>query len=132
MWSQLVGAALGCWLMVSPTLLGYGDPARMHDRIVGPIIASMALIVVWEVARPMRWANALLALWLLIAPWLLGYGGGARVNSLLVGMLLLGCSLSGGTYRPQRFGGGWRALWRDETPSEDRDATSVASAAGGR
>ena len=111
MWAQVVNALLGVWLLAAPAVLGYGDPARTNDRIVGPLAASLAAIAVWEVTRPLRWANLAFGLWLLAAPWLLNYETTATVNSTLTGVLFAALSLVRGTYRPERFGGGWAALW---------------------
>ena len=71
--------------MASPAVLDYADPARANDRIIGPIVASMATIAIWEVTRPLRWVNVVLGAWLLIAPWLLGHLPDARWNSLAAG-----------------------------------------------
>lgn len=111
MWARLASLVLGVWLMAAPAVLDYGDPARTSDRIVGPIVASVAFVAVWEVARALRWVNAISALWLLLAPWVLGYGPAAAANSLAVGVLLLTLAAVRGSMR-QRFGGGWRALGR--------------------
>ena len=112
MWAQLANATLGIWLLAAPAVLGYGDPARTSDRIVGPVAASLAAIALWEVTRPVGRANLALALWLLVAPWLLGYPVVATVNSTLVALMLGALSLVPWTYRPGRFGGGWSAVWR--------------------
>ncbi len=111
MWAQLVSAGLGLWLLAAPGVLGYGGGAGRNDRIVGPVIASVALIALWEVMRPVRWANLPLGLWLVVAPWIVGYHGAARPLSVLVGAIVAACALAPGTYRPGRFGGGWAALW---------------------
>jgi hypothetical protein len=111
MWPRLASLALGVWLMAAPAALGYGDPARTNDRVVGPIVASIACVAVWEVVRALRWVNVVPALWLLTAPWVLGYERDAAVNSVAVGLALLALVVVRGPVR-QRFGGGWRALLR--------------------
>ena len=110
MWAQSVNVLLGLWLMAAPAVLGYGGTARMSDRIIGPLAASVALIAVAEVTRPVRWLNVVLGLWLLAAPWLLGAEWTAMVNSTVVGLLLIVLATVRGTVR-HRFGGGWTALW---------------------
>jgi hypothetical protein len=35
MWARLVHIILGVWLMAAPDVLGYHDPARPYDCIVG-------------------------------------------------------------------------------------------------
>ena len=109
MWARLVNVLLGLWLMAAPELVGYADPARAHDRIVGPLAASMAIIAITECVRPVRWANLLLGVWLLCAPWIVGYPRVALLNSMAVGLLMSGCALVRGRMT-HRFGGGWAAL----------------------
>src|SRR5688500_7976224 len=73
MWARMISAVIGIWLMTAPAVLDYGGAARTTDRIVGPLVASIAVIAVWEVLRPARWAVLPLAAALVIAPWMLGY-----------------------------------------------------------
>ena len=51
--------------MASPAVLDYADPARANDRIIGPLVASMAIIAIWDITRPLRWVNVILGAWLL-------------------------------------------------------------------
>ena len=109
MWPRIANAALGLWLMVAPAVLDYGGAARANDRIVGPVAASLAVIAISPVTRPLRWGTVALGVWLLIAPWLLAYDAASRVNSLAVGVGLIGFGLIRGP-ATQRLGGGWSAL----------------------
>ena len=118
MWMHLLPALAGIWLMASPAVLDYADPARANDRIIGPIVASLAIIALWEIMRSLRWVNVILGAWLLIVPWLLGHTSDARWNSLAAGALVLGFSLAKGE-RTHPFGGGWSSLWRG-VPSDGR------------
>lgn len=114
MWARWVNIALGIWLMAAPAVLGYGAPASINDRIVGPLVASFATMAMWQVTRSLRWLNLLLGLWLLVAPWLLGYPVGREVaNSLLVGTIIALASGVRGPL-PHRIGGGWRAIWQQD------------------
>ncbi|WP_447978270.1 SPW repeat protein [Candidatus Nitrospira bockiana] len=113
---QLVNAALGVWLMAAPDVLGYGGPARTIDQVLGPMIASMAIISTSEVMRPLRWANVPVGVWLILSPWLLAYPAEARWNSLLVGVLVAAFAAMRGAVRA-RFGGGWRVLWERRRPA---------------
>lgn len=114
MWARAVSAALGIWLMVSPAVLGYGGAARIHDRILGPIIVTIAVTAMAPVTRPLRRLNGVIAAWLLLgAPWLLSFQPPARANSLVVGAILLVASLVRGRVDGD-FGGGWRAIWTDD------------------
>lgn len=96
--------------MAAPGLLGYADPARTNDQIVGPLATSFAFIAIWEVTRSLRRVNVGLGLWLLAAPWVLGYAVTPALNSTVIGLLLIGFARVQGKIR-QRIGGGWAALW---------------------
>ena len=118
MWAQFINAALGIWLMAAPAVLGYGTPARTNDRILGPVIATFAIIAWWEATRGVARFNLPLGGWLLLAPWILGYGATAPiVNSLAVGLLVLGLATVRGTVK-KRYGGGWSALWKKDALHE--------------
>lgn len=116
MWKHLLPVLAGIWLMMSPAVLEYADPARANDRIIGPIVASLATIAMWEVSRPVRWVNVVLGAWLLVAPWLLAYPPAARWNSLAIGAVVLGLSLVKGKHTHE-FGGGWSSLWKRASPA---------------
>lgn len=118
MWPRAIAALLGAWLMAAPAVLGYGDPARTHDYIVGPIVLSTAIIAMSEATRPLRWVNAAAGAWMLVAPFVLGFAAVARLNALVTGALLLVCALVRGSVQSD-FGGGWSMLWR----GEPRDVT---------
>ncbi len=120
--ARFAAAALGLWLMAAPSILGYDDPARMNDHVVGPIVASFAFIAVWEVMRGVGRVNLVLAAWLLVAPWVLGYEITAAVNSTVVALCLLLLASVGGSVT-QSFGGGWASLVaRDGAGQEQRRA----------
>ncbi len=112
MWARIINVILGIWLMAAPAVLGYADPARTNDRIVGPVAATFAAIAAWEATRSVRWVNVVLGLWLLVAPWVLGYSElDAYLNSLAVGTLMALFAPVRGKIT-QRFGGGWSSLWK--------------------
>lgn len=109
MLAHLLVAAIGVWLMVSPDVLGYGSPAATVDRIVGPLVASFALIAVWGVTRGLRWINVALGAGMILAPVLLGYGRVGAINALVSGTLVSAVSLVRGRAK-HSCGGGWGAL----------------------
>lgn len=109
MWARVLSVAVGVWLMAAPAVLAYGGVAATNDRIVGPVAASVAIVAVAEVCRPVRHVNQVLGAWLLGAPFLLGYDAlAATADSFAAGVLLL---VTGGVPGRQRhrYGGGWRA-----------------------
>jgi hypothetical protein len=121
MWAQVINAALGVWLMAAPAVLGHGGAAAVNSRVVGPVVASFAIIAWWEATRAVRWVNLPLGLWLIFAPLALGYGAVApSVNSVVVGALVASLAPVRGRVEG-RFGGGWRAAW-GRRPVHERGA----------
>lgn len=108
--ARILEAALGVWLMIAPAILGYGPPAAFSDRIAGPLIASLAIVAAWEVARPFRHLNLIAGLWLVAAPLVVGFGGAAALDSVVVGLAVAALSRWKGRVE-SRFGGGWSSLW---------------------
>lgn len=120
MWARLLNALLGIWLMAAPAVLNYGEPALTNDRIFGPIAASLATVAIWQATRPLRWLNLLVGIWLLLAPWVLSYAEAvAMINSSIVGILMVALALVKGK-TDQEFGGGWSALWKQQTLEQEQ------------
>ena len=97
--------------MAAPAALGYGGAARIIDLVVGPIIASFAIVAIWEVCRSVGRANVILGAWLMLAPWLLSYEAQATANSLSTGIVI---AIFGYLAKApaDRYGGGWSDLWK--------------------
>ena len=112
MWPQIINTLLGIWLVAAPAVLGVSDAAETNDRIIGPLIASFAMVAIWQVTRPLRWVNVPLGAWLILAPWILGYGTTSTVNSMLVGVAVIALSTIKGKLT-HKYGGGWRAIADD-------------------
>lgn len=118
--ARMVTLVTGVWLMFAPAVLGYGDPAAAHDRIFGPIAASIAFVAIFEVVRPMRWLALPVGIWLIIAPFLLGYTDmAAVVSSVLAGVVIAATAPLGGETK-QGYGGGWRTLLPGERVPDGR------------
>jgi len=115
MWAQVINAVLGIWLMVAPGVFGFPETVADNDHIIGPVIATFAVISFWEATRVVRTYNIPLGAWLLVAPWILGYEvTGAIANDMVVGGLVIMFSLVKGKVEG-RFGGGWSAIWKSDT-----------------
>lgn len=126
-WPQALSAALGLWLMAAPAILGYaGTDADVH-RIVGPVVASLAFVAMWDHVRPLRWANLSLAAALLVAPLVFDFAAVAIANGVAVAVALAALAFVRGDIEGE-FGGGWSALWTGETA----DAAPGAEAGAGR
>lgn len=123
MWAQIINVVLGVWLMASPAVLGFEGTAADNDHIVGPVIASFALISWWEATRVVRLYNLPLGLWLLLAPWLLGYSDTAAItNDMVIGALVASLSLVKGKIKGT-YGGGWKAIWHSHTQHAQKART---------
>lgn len=118
MWARLLNAVLGIWLMASPAVLGYGGLAADVCRIIGPVAASLAIIALSEVTRPLRWVNAGLGALLVVLPWVLGFPRVASVNCAIVGVLFILCARVRGPLKEQ-LGGGWSWLWGRHATSRE-------------
>ncbi|MFC6998814.1 SPW repeat protein [Rufibacter roseus] len=121
MWAQVINALLGIWLMAFPAIFETDKVIANNEQIVGPIIASFAIISWWEATRAVRLYNIPLGFWLILAPWVLGYDNNtALVNETVVGVLVIGLSLVKGKIE-ERFGGGWSAIW-SKNPTHVQEA----------
>jgi SPW repeat-containing protein len=118
MWPRVLEAALGVWLMISPAVLGSGSVAASHQRIVGPVVAAVAIVAMAEVVRSLLRMNAALGCWLVVAPFVLGFAPLVMANSIVVGVLLIVLAGIRGPRR-NRYGGGWAALRRRSVSSGD-------------
>jgi hypothetical protein len=115
MWARIASALLGVWLMIAPALLGFSKKISDNDRIVGPLIATFSIIAIWECTRNVRMFNLPLVLWLFVAPWILAYNNNtALFNDYGVALAVLLLSFVK-QKRENRFGGGWPAIWKDNT-----------------
>lgn len=111
MWAQISNTVLGIWLIAAPGVLGYSGIASVNDRIVGPWVAAIAYIAVWEVNRGLRYLNMVFGIWLMIAGWILDYPVPAAMNVVIIGVLIVSFSCVEGKRRHQ-YAGGWASLWR--------------------
>ena len=124
MWSQIAMAIMGVWLMVAPGVFGFGKEIADNAHIVGPLIATFSIIATSECTRNVRLFNLPLAIWLLAAPLVLGYDNDAALmNDYAVAIVVIFLFLVK-PRRKHRFGGGWPAVWRTDTPHE-REARKI-------
>jgi len=102
--------------MLAPAGLGLPPFPAHHDHIVGPIVAALGIISLAEVTRGLRWAAFLAGLWLIFAPFVLGswsLSPSAAINDALCGVVICSASVFRGRVK-QKYGGGWRELWRSD------------------
>ena len=105
-------AIVGIYVMFAPFLWDYADTAAATvDRVIGPLVATFAVISAWEATRKVRWLNVPLGLALALSGLFAGAGTLAWVENLVVGGLIVALALV--LYPPtQSFGGGWRRVLR--------------------
>lgn len=124
MWARIASVLLGVWLMVAPAVFGFGKNISDNDHIIGPLIATFSIIAIWECTRNVRMFNLPLVLWLFLAPWILDYDNNtALFNDYAVALAVLLLSFVP-QKRENRFGGGWPAIWKDNT-LHAREATKA-------
>jgi uncharacterized membrane protein len=103
-WNLLVSAALGLWLMFTPSALGSTGVAAHSDHLVGALIVTVAVIALADVGRAVRFVNVLFGAWVIVAPWLLGGAtASATWNDLIAGALVILLSFPRGTVG-ERYG----------------------------
>ncbi|MBB6610968.1 SPW repeat protein [Pontibacter sp. Tf4] len=115
MWAQVINALLGIWLTASPAILGIEDKTISNNaHIVGPVVASFAIIAWWEATRVVRLYNIPLGFWLLLAPWVLGYDQmSVIINDMVIGAAIVWLSFVKGNIEGT-YGGGWSAIWKKD------------------
>jgi hypothetical protein len=115
MWAQILNIVLGIWLMASPGILGYNGVAADINHIVGPVVASFAIIALSGCTKSVSKCNIPLGLFLVIAPWILQYeSGNAIANDIFAGLLITGFSFIKRKTNKQ-YGGGWSVVWPFKT-----------------
>jgi uncharacterized membrane protein len=89
-WHLLVSAALGLWLMFTPSALGSTGMAAHSDHLIGALIVTVAVIALADVGRAARFINSLFGAWVIVAPWLLGGATTASTwSGIVVGALVI-------------------------------------------
>lgn len=98
--------------MASPGLLAYNESGSNSNYIVGPIVATFAIVACWEATNVVRKFNYPCGAWLIVAPWILGYDNTSTIiNDMACGIsILILASLS--MKIEKSYGGGWTMLWK--------------------
>ena len=110
--ARILSTIAGLWLMAAPYVLGVDKIAADNDHIIGPVIASFAIISFSQCTTVALKFNLPLGLWLLLAPWVLGYeNNSVIVNDMATGVIVILFSLVK-IKKTKRFGGGWKAIWK--------------------
>jgi nucleoside-diphosphate-sugar epimerase len=106
-WSIAASIAIGVWLMLTRLTLGAEDAQANADHLVGSLVITVSVIACAEVARKLRFANAVLGLALVVAGFAYGATAAQVIASALCGLALIALSVPRGPIR-ERYGN-WRA-----------------------
>lgn len=106
----ILTAAIGVWLLAAPYVLDLPESARLSHVVAGPIIASIAVIAMWDVVRLLARANVLFGIWLVVAPIFIAHDGWWW-ESAVAGLAVTALALIP-TSHAERYGGGWLSLIR--------------------
>ena len=99
-WSLAASIAIGAALMFSRLLFDASGAAADNDHLIGSLVITVSVIALAEMARPLRYVNALFGAWLLAAPWLIeGYSALGAGASVVAGALLVALALPRGPIR---------------------------------
>lgn len=109
----VTGAAIGLWLMASPSILDYSGSPGAADRVVGPVIFALCVAAMWPATRWIGGLNLIAGAWLLVGPIVLLAPDRALFTNIACGTVLIAlgvfiCPTAVET------GGGWTALMGNE------------------
>lgn len=104
-WTLAVSVAIGALLMLSRLWLGAEGSLANTDHLVGALTITVSVIAFAEVARLLRYINAILGTWLALAPLL--YGGGMVDSAVRVvlGIALIALSVPRGRRSDEHYAG---------------------------
>jgi hypothetical protein len=93
-WEDWATLLLGLWLWVSPTVLGFNDPAaNLHFYLAGFLVIVCELFAFYLFRTWEAWINIVLGLWLILAAVLLFDARAAKTDAIAIGLLLIALSL---------------------------------------
>jgi nucleoside-diphosphate-sugar epimerase len=120
-WNLGLSALIGLSLLFTRLALGVDGSLANAHHVIGALVLTVVSVAAAEVARPVRYLNALLGIALAAAPFLFDATGEATIVSVLAGAALVVLSIRAGKIR-ERYGS-WDRLIK---PS----GASLAKAAG--
>lgn len=105
-WTLAVSAAIGIGLMFTRLVFDTDPPLAGSDHFVGALVVTFATIAIADVARPLRFVNALFGAWLIVAPWqLIGASTPMATGAdVIAGLVLIALSLPRGPRSAEHYG----------------------------
>jgi nucleoside-diphosphate-sugar epimerase/uncharacterized membrane protein len=95
LWAHFLNMGVGAWLLSSPAILGYNEPALIaSDMVAGVLVMLFSAL---SLSRRLIWARvatAMVGLWLLLAPLALWTpSAAAYLNGTLLGFLVIALAM---------------------------------------
>jgi hypothetical protein len=110
MWAAIFNIIIGLFLMIAPAIFHFDKSISDHYHIVGPVVATFAIISLWEVNHGAHYFDILPGLWFIIAPFIFHFqSGSATWIAVVSGVLVVLLSLVKRRVKG-KYGGGWRSL----------------------
>jgi hypothetical protein len=110
-WEDLVGIAVGAWLVASPWVMGFSgsNAATVNAFVMGIILMLLELMEFEEHEPAKEWIDFAAGLWLLISPTALGFASLAlaSVNAIAVGLFTVLLAVWAMTPLDEKIGHWW-------------------------
>lgn len=117
--SRIISLVLGLVLMTSPALFDYSGTGADMAHIFGPVVTTFSFIALSEVTRNINRVNVLLGVWIAAAPIFFQYPStGIIMLHVILGLIIAMLGLIPHSV-PKTFGGGWDAIFKDNTLHQD-------------
>ena len=107
-WNLLASVLIGVWLMFTRLTVGANGSLANADHLIGSLVITIAVSAFAEVARSVRYVNALFGTALLIVPFVYGAAPAVMISEIVCGVLLILLSLRRGPVRARY--GQWNRL----------------------
>ncbi|WOH53259.1 NAD-dependent epimerase/dehydratase family protein [Bradyrhizobium sp. sBnM-33] len=108
-WNLAVSAVIGLSLLFTRLTVGAEGAQANADHLIGSLVLTMVSIAAADVARPVRYVNALLGAALFVTPFVYGADMVATIASVVSGVALIALSVRRGPIR-DRYGNWSRVL----------------------
>ena len=98
-WQDWINLAIGLWLVISPSLLGFGNTvvvASLFTFILGLAVVLFAALALFKAETRDEAVLLMVAASLIAGPWLLGFRQDLRatINVVAAGLAIIGLSVS--------------------------------------
>jgi len=89
-WTLVASIAVGVWLMCTRLIFGTDGAMASSDHLIGALVIAISVTALAELARAVRFLNALFGIVLIAAPWMLDGGSPlADWAGVFAGLLLI-------------------------------------------